>query len=126
EGRAAGENRGRARPDGVPAYTAGSGLHLRQGLFLPGSGREECVHVDGAEGKPGSDQGVRPSGIRRLAERISAYAIAAAAGAGRSVPYLGSRGRRAKAQGGNGAEARPVALDGPRPDDERVSPRLRG
>src|SRR5205085_3722253 len=65
-------------------------------LFLSRPGGQERDAVDGAEGKPGRDQGVRASGIRGLARAVSAYAIARAQGAGGSVPHLGSASRRAE------------------------------
>ncbi len=96
EGRGAGKGRRRARPDGVHADAGSAGLHLRQGLFLSGTRGEERDAVDGAEGKPGRDQGIRPAGVRSLAHAVSAHAIARAEGAGRGVPHLGSAGRRAE------------------------------
>ena len=71
-------------------------LHLRQGLFLSGSGGEERAAVDGAEGEPGRDQGVRPARVRGLARGLPAHAVARAQGAGRCVPHLGPAGRRAE------------------------------
>jgi putative spermidine/putrescine transport system substrate-binding protein len=57
------EARGRARPDQVPARAAAAGDDLRQGLLLSGPGREERAALDGAEGEPGRDQGIRPSRV---------------------------------------------------------------
>ena len=71
EGRAAGEDGGDPRPDGVHADAGSAGVHLRQGLLLSRPRGEERAAVDGAEGEPGRDQGVRPAGIRRLARRNS-------------------------------------------------------
>ena len=46
------------------ADAGGAGVHLRQGLLLSGPGGEERAAVDGAEGEPGRDQGIRPSRVR--------------------------------------------------------------
>ena len=67
-----------------------------KGYFYPGPGGEERAAVDGAEGEPGRDQGVRPSRVREVARRVPAHAVAAADGAGRGVPDLGPAGRRAE------------------------------
>ena len=64
-----------------------------KGYFYPGPGGEERVAVDGAEGEPGGDQGVRPAGVREVARRVPAHAVAAAGGAGRRLPHLGPAGR---------------------------------
>ena len=41
-----------------------AGAHVRQGLLLPGSGREKCPALDGAEGEPGHHPRLRPTRVR--------------------------------------------------------------
>ena len=98
KGVGAGKGRGRSGPDGVSADAGSAGLHLRQGLLLSGPGSQERAAVDGAEGKPGPDQGVRASRVRRLARAIPAHPVVASVCAGRGVPHLGPAGRRAEDQ----------------------------
>jgi putative spermidine/putrescine transport system substrate-binding protein len=98
KGRAGGQDGGRARPDGVHADAGSAGVHVRQGLFLPGPRGEERSAVDGAEGEPGRDQGIRPPRVRGLARAVPAHAVTGTEGAGRGVPDLGPAGRRAENQ----------------------------
>ena len=49
-----------------------------KGYFYPGPGGEERAAVDGAEGEPGRDQGVRPAGVRGWLAAIPAHAVARA------------------------------------------------
>ena len=69
QGRGAGQAGGDPRRDGVHADAGSAGVHVRQGLLLSRPGGEERAAVDGAEGEPGCDQGIRPPRVRRwLAE----------------------------------------------------------
>src|SRR5439155_315865 len=98
EPRGARETPGDPGPDGVSTFTGGAGLYIRRGLLLSRPGGQECAAVDGTESVPGRSQGIRASGIRRLAQGFPADAVAAAQGAGRSIPHLGPAGRRSQDQ----------------------------
>ena len=51
--------------DVLHAEARAAGAHLRQGLLLPGPGREGRDARHGAAREPGRDQGIRPADLRR-------------------------------------------------------------
>jgi ABC-type multidrug transport system fused ATPase/permease subunit len=85
-----------------------------KGYFYPGPGGEGRAALDGAEGEPGRDQGVRPSRIRQADRGGSDGDAAAGRAAGLCVPALGPADRR---QGGQemtiaARDFRELRLDG--------------
>ena len=71
EGRAGRKARRGARPDGFLLTPEAQALTYDKGYFYPGPGGEERAAVDGAEGEPGRDQGIRPARVRQAGSRSS-------------------------------------------------------